>query len=104
MSLVAVITFISSYIYQMPSHHCPFDMLQKNYAYVGYPLYIGLFGGCLFGLLPGFCQPLKRVPSLRTAVEKRERSWLLSAFFAIVIFILIVLWPMLFSPFILVSY
>lgn len=103
-SLVAVIAFISCYIYQMPTHHCPFDMLQKNYAYIGYPLYLGLFGASLFGLLPGLCQPLKRIPSLCSAIEKRERRWLLSAFFAIVIFLLIAVWPILFRPFMLLGY
>lgn len=103
-SLVAVIAFISCYIYRMPTHHCPFDMLQKNYSYIGYPLYLSLFGGSLFGLLPGLCQPLTRVPALRAAIEKRERRWLLWAFFAIVTFLSIILWPILFSPFVLLSY
>jgi hypothetical protein len=103
-SLLSIISFISLYIYQMPTHHCPFDMLQQNYGYIGYPLYIALFGGCFFGLLPGLCQPLKRTPSLRREIEKRERRWLLLSFSAIVVFLAIVSWPILFSPFILLGY
>ncbi len=29
-SLAAIVSFISLYIYQLPTHHCPFDILQKN--------------------------------------------------------------------------
>lgn len=103
-ALASVVSFISLYIYQMPTHHCPFDMLQQNYAYIGYPLYIGLFVGCLFGLIPGLCQPLKKVASLKREIDRSERRWLLLAFSAIVAFLLIVAWPILFGPFILLSY
>lgn len=103
-ALASIVSFISLYIYQLPTHHCPFDMLQGNYAYIGYPIYISLFCGCFYGLLPGLCQPLKKTESLRSEIKKHERRWLLLAFFAIVVFLLIVAWPILFSPFILLSY
>lgn len=103
-SLVSIVSFISLYIYQLPTHHCPFDMLQRNYAFIGYPLYISLFVGSLFGLIPGLCQPLKKFASLKREIEKHERRWLLLSFSAIVIFLLIVAWPILFGPFFLLSY
>ncbi|MCF6179353.1 MAG: hypothetical protein L3J63_08200 [Geopsychrobacter sp.] len=103
-SLAAIISFISLYIYQLPTHHCPFDMLQKNYNYIGYPLYICLFGGTLFGLLPGLSQPLKKIASLKKEIAQIERRWLLLCFFAIVVFLLMVAWPILFGPFILLNY
>jgi len=103
-SLAAIVSFISLYIYQMPTHHCPFDMLQANYGFIGYPLYGGLFIGCLYGLLPGLAQLLPKTLSLHIEIEKTERRWLLRAFFAIVIFLLIVAGPILLGPFILLSY
>lgn len=103
-SLAAVVSFISLYIYQLPTHHCPFDMLQANYGFIGYPLYSCLFLGCLFALLPGLAQPLYKTASLKAEIEKSERQWLLQAFFAIVAFLLIVAWPILFGPFMLLGY
>jgi hypothetical protein len=103
-ALASIVSFISLYIYQMPTHHCPFDMLQGNYNYVGYPLYIGLFTGTLFGLLPGLSQPLKKSATLCREIELVERRWLLIAFFASLLFLLLVAWPILFGPFILFGY
>ena len=42
-SLAAIISFISLYVYELPTHHCPFCLIQKEYHYVGYPLYAALF-------------------------------------------------------------
>ena len=103
-SLVAVIAFISPYIYQLPSHHCPFDMLQQNYHYIGYPLYLGLFSGTLFGLLPGLCSPLQQHKSLQAEIIQRERRWLWLALLGFLSFLLISAWPILFGSFILLGY
>jgi len=39
-ALAAIISFISVYYYRLPSHHCPFDLLQGHYDFIGYPLYL----------------------------------------------------------------
>jgi len=103
-AMVSVVSFISLYIYQMPSHHCPFDMLQGHYAYVGYPLYIGLFVGTLYALIPGLSQPLKHTASLKREIEKNERGGLWTAFIGLLLFLILVSWPILFGPFILLGY
>lgn len=103
-SLAAVVSFISLYIYQMPSHHCPFDMLQGHYNYIGYPLYAGLFVGTLFGLLPGLCQPLRRHASLRKEINQLEKNWLKFALLGMLTFLIITSWPILFGSFILLGY
>ncbi|MBU1137847.1 MAG: hypothetical protein KKD01_00570 [Proteobacteria bacterium] len=103
-SLTSVISFISLYIYQMPSHHCPFDMIQKNYYFIGYPLYMGLFGGILFGLVPGLCLLLRNTASLNREIEKREKRWLIQAFLFFSIFLTISTWPILFGKFQLFAY
>lgn len=46
----AVVYFFGTYIYQLPSHKCPFCMLQVEYAYVGYVLWASLFMGSYIGL------------------------------------------------------
>jgi len=98
-ALAAIISFISLYLYQMPSHHCPFDLLQAHYNYIGYPLYAGLFGGTLFGLLPGLAAPLQHHPSLFAHIDQLDRHWLWISLIGMTVFLAIALWPMLFAPF-----
>ena len=53
-SLISLILFFGTYIYELPSHHCPFCFLQGDYRYVGYFLYISLFLGTFHGMIIGF--------------------------------------------------
>ena len=46
----AVVYFFGTYIYQLPTHKCPFCMLQAEYMYVGYMLWASLFVGTYIGL------------------------------------------------------
>ena len=46
----ALIYFFGTYIYQLPTHKCPFCMLQKEYYYVGYALWFSLFIGSSIGI------------------------------------------------------
>lgn len=100
-SLASIVSFISLYIYQMPSHHCPFDMIQKHYYFIGYPLYIGLFTGILFGIVPGLCMVLQNTASLEREIRKRERRWLLQALLFFSLFLFISTWHILFGNFLL---
>ena len=34
-AILSLIIFFSTYIYELPSHHCPFCILQKDYYYIG---------------------------------------------------------------------
>lgn len=103
-SLAAIVSFISLYIYQMPSHHCPFDMLQANYGYIGYPMYAGLFIATLYGMLPGICQPLGKHNSIRKELNIIEKHWLWLALIGILTFLTISCWQMLFGSFKLLGY
>ncbi len=48
---LAVITVkVSPYVYWLPHHRCPFDLLHYPYLTVGLPLYLFLHGGVLAGL------------------------------------------------------
>lgn len=42
--------FFGTYIYQLPTHKCPFCMLQGEYYFVGYLLWTLLFLGVFFGI------------------------------------------------------
>ncbi|RXJ87147.1 hypothetical protein [Arcobacter sp. CECT 8985] len=48
----AVTYFFSIYIYILPNHQCPFCILQKEYYYIGYFIWISLFLGVFFGISP----------------------------------------------------
>jgi hypothetical protein len=48
---LAIITVqVSPYIYGLPHHRCPFDLLHYPYLKIGLPLYLFLHGGVLAGL------------------------------------------------------
>jgi hypothetical protein len=98
-SIAAVISFISLYIYELPSHHCPFDIIQKGYNYIGYPIYVSLFCGVFFGMLPGMFQPMKKISSLREEIAASEKKWLVLSIFFIMIFVVLSSWPVLFGDF-----
>lgn len=50
-SIIALIMFFGTYIYELPSHHCPFCYLQSDYYYVGYLIYTLLFLGSFNGII-----------------------------------------------------
>ncbi len=51
-SYFAVTYFFAIYIYVLPNHQCPFCILQKEYYYIGYFIWISLFLGIYFGITP----------------------------------------------------
>lgn len=50
-SIISLIMFFGTYIYELPSHHCPFCYLQGDYHYVGYIIYTLLFLGTFNGIV-----------------------------------------------------
>lgn len=103
-SIAAIISFISLYFYQLPTHHCPFDILQSQYFYVGYPLYAFLFAGTFFGVMAGAISPLEKISSLSDVIKSVQRKWALISAFCLTAFMLITLVPMIFLPFHLEGY
>ena len=53
MALISLIQFFGTYIYELPTHHCPFCFLQSDYYYVGYLIYGLLFLGTFYGIRVG---------------------------------------------------
>ncbi len=96
-SIASVISTFSMYIYQLPTHHCPFDMFQGNYSYVAYPIFLGLFSAVFFGFLPGIFQPLKKVASLEKHISEAEKKWLVTSAVATLLFVTVVSWPVVFG-------
>jgi hypothetical protein len=103
-SIAAVISFLSLYFYEIPTHHCPFDILQSGYYFVGFPLYITLFSGVFFGMMAGLVEPFKKLPSLRGTIIKLQKKWAFLSVVLILLFTVIASWPIVFSSFTLEGY
>jgi hypothetical protein len=78
-ALTAVISVISLYIYQMPSHHCPFCILQGEYHYVGYPVYIAILTAAITGVGAGWLSHYRGIASLQEALPGLQRNLALTA-------------------------
>lgn len=70
---VSFISFISLYFYELPTHHCPFCVLQREYGYVGYPLYAALLTGVVSGLGVGTLMPFARIGSLAGSLPSLQK-------------------------------
>jgi len=86
-SIITLIVFFGTYIYEQPSHHCPFCFLQSDYYYIGYFLYTMLFIGTIFGIATGF------IPSSN---EIKERRYKISLTFNSFYLLSVSLYPILF--------
>lgn len=49
-SYFSVTYFFSTYIYELPTHQCPFCMLQAEYYFIGYFIWSSLFLGLFFSI------------------------------------------------------
>jgi hypothetical protein len=77
-SCLSFISFISLYFYELPTHHCPFCVLQREYGYVGYLLYATLLTGAVSGLGVGVLMPLTGISSLSGSLPRiRKRLTLI---------------------------
>jgi hypothetical protein len=98
-SAAALISFICLYFYELPSHHCPFCILQREYGYVGYALYATLLGGAVSGLGVGALKPFIAHPSLSRVIPLIQRRLALVSLVMYLLFTLIVSWRMIFTSF-----
>ena len=73
-SIIALISFISIYFYELPTHHCPFCILHQEYGYVGYLLYLTLLIGAIFGMGTGIIHPFCRISSLRKIIPPLQQK------------------------------
>jgi len=83
-SIISLITFFGTYIYELPTHHCPFCFLQKDYYYVGYLIYTLLFVGTFNGITTGF---------LNDKNKTNKRSYNISLLFNFLYVLLITAYP-----------
>ncbi len=79
-ALISLIAIFGTYIYELPTHHCPFCMLQKEYFSIGYFLYTFLFIGTFFGIVVG----------LLFLDKRKEKRYFLYSLIANTLYVIIV--------------
>ena len=77
------------YIYELPTHHCPFCIFKKEYNFLGYPLYITLFSGGISGIGVGVLNPFRSVISLSSSLPRMQKRLALTALSSYALFFLI---------------
>ncbi len=103
-SILALITFISLYFYELPTHHCPFCILHPEYGYVGYPLYISLLAGAVSGMGAGAVMPFHKIKSLAGVLPRIQKRLALVSILSFAAFMLISGCGILFSHLSLAAY
>jgi len=83
-ALISLISFFGTYIYELPTHHCPFCFLQSDYYYVGYFIYTFLFIGTFYGIRSGIMEVLG---------EERAKSYTISLIFNTLYLLLVSAYP-----------
>lgn len=91
-SLTAVISVVSSYIYEQPHHHCPFCILKPEYDYVGYLIYLPLFAGLSLAMASGLLSVLPAPASLGASLPGMIRRSTISSAALFALFGLLCLW------------
>ena len=63
-AILVIISFVSTYVYEMLSHSCPFCFMGAEYHYYGVPLYLFLFIATATGMTGGLLETIKRPETL----------------------------------------
>jgi hypothetical protein len=103
-SIMAILSFISVYFYELPTHHCPFCLLQKEYGYIGYPLYLTLLGGTISGVGVGVLMPFRNVKSLSQILPSVQKRLTIASLILFIIFTAIITYRIMFSNLVLEGY
>lgn len=101
LALMAIVSVISLYVYDHPNHHCPFCLLQAEYNYYGYALYLPLFAGTAFALGAGVTALFSEVDSLKGRLPGMLRTQVLVSMAGFALFGLAVVWAIVSSRLIL---
>ncbi|MEY2631850.1 MAG: hypothetical protein RIR00_504 [Pseudomonadota bacterium] len=71
--LLAVLSYLSLYLYEHPHHHCPFCLLKPEYHYQGYALYLPLFVASVAALGTGLVRACAGRPGLALLAPRLSR-------------------------------
>jgi hypothetical protein len=88
-SIVALISLIGVYIYELPTHHCPFCLLHREYGYIGYFLYAAILTSTITGMGAGIINPFRTIASLRQVIPPLQKKLALISMIAVAVFMAI---------------
>ncbi|WP_136810021.1 hypothetical protein [Desulfosediminicola flagellatus] len=88
-ALWTITVVFSSYIYAMPFHRCPFDILQAEFNYVGFPIYFLLMTSVFLGTGCGVAQTVRRYQGLAKPVVTFQQTAISACQFLLILFLLI---------------
>ncbi|MDG4476723.1 hypothetical protein [Thiovibrio frasassiensis] len=86
LSLVVITTVISSYVYAMPYHKCPFCILKPEYHYFGFALYGTLIPATFFGASAAFAGLVRGKGGLAGVVERYQQLAMKLSLFLLLLF------------------
>jgi hypothetical protein len=92
LSLVVITAVISPYIYALPTHRCPFDILRGEYHGVGYPIYLSLMLATFTGMSSAATSFLEKLPGLAEPVHRFRQTCLQLFLFFLPVFLAFVTW------------
>lgn len=90
-----IISTLSSYIYAMPYHNCPFCIIKAEYHFIGLFLYILLFGSVFFGVSGAFIQLFRADASLEKTIMTAKGIYITWSTILLFCFILLASYHML---------
>lgn len=96
-AIASVVSFISPYLYELPTHHCPFCLLHREYHFIGYVLYSFLFSGTVAGAGVGVLAPFKETASIKVSLLQMQKKLAVVTLVSFAAAVLIVVWKMAFS-------
>jgi hypothetical protein len=98
-SALSLVLFISLYIYELPTHFCPFCILKKEYHFIGYIFYATLLGGAVSGIGAGMIQPFRKIKSLSETVPAVQKRLALTTVLCFLLFTASSVYNMIFTDF-----
>ncbi len=85
-SLAMLVTVVSSYIYAMPYHKCPFCILKPEYHYIGFILYGTLIPAAFFGMSVGVVEMVRNAAGLGQVVRRYQKGAVTASLVLLVVF------------------
>ncbi len=98
-SFAAVISFISVYYYELPTHHCPFCLLQADYHYIGYLIYLLILGPGIAGAGVGVIDAFSAKLSLARVVPRMQKKLCILSVSGYILLSVVSSYPLVFSDF-----
>ncbi|MFZ4854837.1 MAG: hypothetical protein ACOYL3_00445 [Desulfuromonadaceae bacterium] len=88
--IAALIAFFCLYYYEIPTHHCPFCLLQPEYGRIGFLLYGLLIAGVITGCGGGALERHKTKPGLTRVIPHLQRRLAICAAISFTIYLILV--------------